>query len=172
MDAQSSPSSRLPADLGQLHSVPLKVLAQSIEFLRLSSQLLVTCRKTIGVAILAVIASVIWQALTGCHGDTVTLDRMVDNCCAPGCRNRRGKKKGCSFYRIPKDAARREMWLSAIKRARSQQNNSERWDPPAVGFRLCSEHFIRWVTNTVQCYKKFLVSLILPKYLNHTIQLL
>ncbi|CAL8383583.1 unnamed protein product [Arctogadus glacialis] len=34
------------------------------------------------------------------------------------------------------------MWLSAIKRARSQQNNSERWDPPAVGFRLCSEHFI------------------------------
>ena len=37
MDAQSSPSSRLPADLGQLHSVPLKVLAQSIEFLRLSS---------------------------------------------------------------------------------------------------------------------------------------
>ncbi|XP_055012542.1 uncharacterized protein LOC129409806 [Boleophthalmus pectinirostris] len=67
---------------------------------------------------------------------------MVDNCCAPGCTNKRGKKKGTSFYRIPKDAERRAKWISAIKRARSQQKKTERWDPPAVGFRLCSDHFI------------------------------
>ncbi|XP_059375696.1 THAP domain-containing protein 11-like isoform X2 [Carassius carassius] len=67
---------------------------------------------------------------------------MVDNCCAPGCTNKRGKKKGTSFYRIPKDAERRAKWISAIKRARSKQNKTERWDPPAVGFRLCSDHFI------------------------------
>ncbi|KAL2098423.1 hypothetical protein ACEWY4_007630 [Coilia grayii] len=60
---------------------------------------------------------------------------MVDNCCAPGCRNRRGKKKGLSFYRIPKDPERRGKWISAIKRARSHQNKLERCDPPAVGFR-------------------------------------
>ncbi|ROL48786.1 THAP domain-containing protein 11 [Anabarilius grahami] len=67
---------------------------------------------------------------------------MVDNCCAPGCTNKRGKKKGTSFYRIPKDVERRAKWISAIKRARSKQNKTERWDPPAVGFRLCSDHFI------------------------------
>ncbi|XP_063729929.1 DNA endonuclease RBBP8 isoform X2 [Eleginops maclovinus] len=67
---------------------------------------------------------------------------MVDNCCAPGCTNRRGKKKGVSYYRIPKDAERREKWIGAIKRARSLQKKTERWDPPAVGFRLCSDHFI------------------------------
>ncbi|KAK0130590.1 hypothetical protein N1851_035169 [Merluccius polli] len=32
--------------------------------------------------------------------------------------------------------------ISAIKRARSKQNKTERWDPPAVGFHLCSDHFI------------------------------
>ncbi|KAK0136076.1 THAP domain-containing protein 11 [Merluccius polli] len=67
---------------------------------------------------------------------------MVDNCCAPGCTNKRGKKKCTSFYRIPKDAEMRAKWISAIKRARSKQNKTERWDPPAVGFHLCSDHFI------------------------------
>ncbi|XP_010785928.1 THAP domain-containing protein 11-like isoform X2 [Notothenia coriiceps] len=67
---------------------------------------------------------------------------MVDNCCAPGCTNRRGKKKGVSYYRIPKDAERREKWIAAIKRDRSRLNKTERWDPPAVCFRLCSDHFI------------------------------
>uniref|UniRef100_A0A3Q4H2V2 THAP domain-containing protein 1 n=1 Tax=Neolamprologus brichardi TaxID=32507 RepID=A0A3Q4H2V2_NEOBR len=67
---------------------------------------------------------------------------MVYNCCAPGCINRRGKKKGTSFYRIPKDAEKRAKLISANKRARSKQNKTERWDPPAVGFRLCSDHFI------------------------------
>uniref|UniRef100_A0A9J8CTH5 THAP domain-containing protein 1 n=1 Tax=Cyprinus carpio carpio TaxID=630221 RepID=A0A9J8CTH5_CYPCA len=67
---------------------------------------------------------------------------MVDNCCAPGCTNKRGKKKGTLFYRIPKDAERRAKWISAIKRARSKQNKTERWDPPAVGLRLCTDHFI------------------------------
>ncbi|XP_026088222.1 uncharacterized protein LOC113062527 isoform X2 [Carassius auratus] len=47
-----------------------------------------------------------------------------------------------SFYCIPKDAERRAKWISAIKRARSKQNKTERWDPPAVGFRLCSDYFI------------------------------
>ncbi|CAM4530318.1 unnamed protein product [Leuciscus chuanchicus] len=40
------------------------------------------------------------------------------------------------------DAERRAKWISAIKRARSKQNKTERWDSPAAGFRLCSDHFI------------------------------
>uniref|UniRef100_A0A667XB84 THAP domain-containing protein 1 n=1 Tax=Myripristis murdjan TaxID=586833 RepID=A0A667XB84_9TELE len=67
---------------------------------------------------------------------------MVDSCCAPGCINNRRKSVGKSFYRIPKDPDRRNKWLSAIKRARSKQSPSKRWDPPANGFRLCSDHFI------------------------------
>uniref|UniRef100_A0AAQ4S001 THAP domain-containing protein 1 n=1 Tax=Gasterosteus aculeatus aculeatus TaxID=481459 RepID=A0AAQ4S001_GASAC len=67
---------------------------------------------------------------------------MVDNCCAPGCTKKRGKNKGTSFYRVPKNAERRAKWISAIKRARSKQNKTERWDPPAVGFCLCTDHFI------------------------------
>ncbi|CAL8334268.1 unnamed protein product, partial [Arctogadus glacialis] len=66
---------------------------------------------------------------------------MVDNCCAPGCTNKRSKNKCTLFYRIP-NAERRAKWISTIKRARSKQNKTERWDPPAVGFRLCSDHFI------------------------------
>ncbi|XP_056441481.1 collagen alpha-2(I) chain-like [Gadus chalcogrammus] len=54
---------------------------------------------------------------------------MVDNCCAPGCTNKRGKNKCTSFYRIPKDAERRAKWISAIKRARSKQKKTEKWDP-------------------------------------------
>uniref|UniRef100_A0A673GWN3 THAP domain-containing protein 1 n=1 Tax=Sinocyclocheilus rhinocerous TaxID=307959 RepID=A0A673GWN3_9TELE len=66
---------------------------------------------------------------------------MVDSCCAPGCQNRRGKAKGKSFYRIPKDPDRRLKWFTAIKRA-NQDNKTERWEPSSNGFRLCSDHFI------------------------------
>uniref|UniRef100_A0A8D0D317 THAP domain-containing protein 1 n=1 Tax=Sander lucioperca TaxID=283035 RepID=A0A8D0D317_SANLU len=61
---------------------------------------------------------------------------MVDSCCAPGCQNRREKDKGRAFYRIPKDPDRRSKWLATIKRARSRQNQTERWEPTNNGFRL------------------------------------
>ncbi|CAL8361793.1 unnamed protein product [Arctogadus glacialis] len=48
MDAQSSPSSRLPADLAQLHSVLLNDLAQSMDSL---------LKKTLGEALAPISAS-------------------------------------------------------------------------------------------------------------------
>uniref|UniRef100_A0A8C6PV82 THAP-type domain-containing protein n=1 Tax=Nothobranchius furzeri TaxID=105023 RepID=A0A8C6PV82_NOTFU len=66
---------------------------------------------------------------------------MVDSCCAPGCANHRGQVQDRAFYRIPKDPARRERWISAIKRARSAMKKTERWNPSHNGFRLCSDHF-------------------------------
>ncbi|XP_049452559.1 uncharacterized protein LOC125901159 [Epinephelus fuscoguttatus] len=66
---------------------------------------------------------------------------MVDSCCAPGCHNSR-HAKGRAFYRIPKDPERRQRWITAIKRARSEQKKTERWEPKGNGFRLCSDHFI------------------------------
>ncbi|XP_049928733.1 THAP domain-containing protein 11-like isoform X4 [Epinephelus moara] len=65
---------------------------------------------------------------------------MVDSCCAPGCHNSR-HTKGRAFYRIPKDPERRRRWITAIKRARSEQKKTERWEPKGNGFRLCSDHF-------------------------------
>ncbi|XP_062339342.1 uncharacterized protein LOC134037825 isoform X3 [Osmerus eperlanus] len=67
---------------------------------------------------------------------------MVDSCCAPGCQNHREKDEGRAFYRIPKDPERRSKWIAAIKRARSRQNQTERWEPTNNGFRLCCDHFI------------------------------
>uniref|UniRef100_A0A8C6T797 THAP domain-containing protein 1 n=1 Tax=Neogobius melanostomus TaxID=47308 RepID=A0A8C6T797_9GOBI len=67
---------------------------------------------------------------------------MVDSCCAPGCTNHRTQGKSRAFYRIPKDPARREKWISAIKGARSSLRKTENWTPSPNGFRLCSDHFI------------------------------
>ncbi|CAL9701336.1 unnamed protein product [Knipowitschia caucasica] len=67
---------------------------------------------------------------------------MVDSCCEPGCTNHRGQGKARAFYRIPKDPARREKWISAIKRAQSTLKKTEHWIPSPNGFRLCSDHFI------------------------------
>ncbi|XP_077384061.1 uncharacterized protein LOC144022809 isoform X4 [Festucalex cinctus] len=65
---------------------------------------------------------------------------MVDYCCAPGCCNKRGEKKGRAFYRLPKEEPRRSQWIAVINRA---MNKKEKWDPSHGGvYRLCSEHFI------------------------------
>ena len=61
-----------------------------------------------------------------------------DSCCAPGCKNRRGKD-GCEqvkFYRIPKDEDSRRIWLARINRADLR--------PAHVTdhTRLCSQHFV------------------------------
>ncbi|MGH0132071.1 UNVERIFIED_CONTAM: hypothetical protein FKN15_066255 [Acipenser sinensis] len=58
---------------------------------------------------------------------------MVVACCAVGCSNRQSQKLNLSFYRIPKDAERRERWITAIHR--------KNWKPTTYS-RLCSEHFI------------------------------
>uniref|UniRef100_A0A8C9Z022 THAP domain-containing protein 1 n=1 Tax=Sander lucioperca TaxID=283035 RepID=A0A8C9Z022_SANLU len=67
---------------------------------------------------------------------------MVDSCCAPGCQNHRGKDKGRALYRIPKDPEKRNKWIAAIKRARSRQNQTERWETTNDRFRLCCDQFI------------------------------
>uniref|UniRef100_A0A8C5H345 THAP domain-containing protein 1 n=1 Tax=Gouania willdenowi TaxID=441366 RepID=A0A8C5H345_GOUWI len=58
---------------------------------------------------------------------------MVNLCGAPGCTKHRGQGKGREFYRIPKDPALREKWISAIKRARSVLKKIT---------SLCRDHFI------------------------------
>lgn len=70
---------------------------------------------------------------------------MVHTCCVIGCSNRRGKKEGVSFYRIPAvirsqgpewqqlSSERRSSWIAAIRRAD--------WMPNKLT-RVCSEHFV------------------------------
>lgn len=65
---------------------------------------------------------------------------MVDYCCAPDCTNKRGKKKGTLFYHIPKVAERQAKWIRVIKEPKASKTRLK--DPPAVGFCLCSDHFI------------------------------
>ena len=59
-----------------------------------------------------------------------------DFCCVPGCSNQRGndKVKGVkrSYYKFPLDQKRRNLWISAVKRAD--------WVPRRWDF-VCSDHF-------------------------------
>lgn len=68
----------------------------------------------------------------------------MHHCCVIGCSNKRGRKKGVTFHRIPAiirnqgkkcqelSSKRRSRWIAAIKR--------EQWMPNELT-RLCSEHF-------------------------------
>ena len=59
---------------------------------------------------------------------------MPNSCCAVGCSNRKSKRPDLTFYRIPKDAKRKKLWVQAIKR--------ESWsEQMIVNARVCSEHF-------------------------------
>ena len=59
-----------------------------------------------------------------------------DFCCVPGCSNQRGKDKvngvKRSYYKFPLDQKRRNLWISAVKRAD--------WVPRRWDF-VCSDHF-------------------------------
>ena len=58
---------------------------------------------------------------------------MGKACCAVGCTNRFTKGSGVSFYRFPKDPARRALWISAVGR--------KNWAPNAYSW-ICSVHFV------------------------------
>ncbi|XP_052003983.1 uncharacterized protein LOC127658642 [Xyrauchen texanus] len=58
---------------------------------------------------------------------------MVHTCVVAGCRNRRTPGTTLSFYRFPRDPARKQRWIAAV--------NREGW-VPNEGSRLCSTHFI------------------------------
>ena len=58
---------------------------------------------------------------------------MGKACCADGCTNRFTKGSGVSFYRFPKDPARRALWISAVDR--------KNWTPNAY-FWIRSAHFV------------------------------
>ncbi|KAG7502763.1 THAP domain-containing 11 [Solea senegalensis] len=58
---------------------------------------------------------------------------MVHTCVVAGCRNRRTPGTTLSFYRFPRDPARKQRWIAAV--------NREGW-VPNDGSRLCSTHFI------------------------------
>ena len=58
---------------------------------------------------------------------------MGKACCAVGCTNRFTKGSGVSFYRFPKDPARRGLWISAVGR--------KNWTPNAYSW-ICSVHFV------------------------------
>ena len=61
---------------------------------------------------------------------------MGKACCADGCTNRFTKGSGLSFYRFPKDPARRALWISAVDRKNWTPNaySGEKSDDP----RICS----------------------------------
>lgn len=59
---------------------------------------------------------------------------MPEYCCAVGCRNKRGDKANLSFYRFPRDLARRQKWIAAISR--------KNWTPTDFT-RICNDHFIK-----------------------------
>ena len=58
---------------------------------------------------------------------------MVACCAAVGCKNRKKKGSGISFFRFPQDSARRKQWVASMRRA---QWTPRDWD------RLCSAHFV------------------------------
>ncbi|CAN7949063.1 unnamed protein product [Ixodes pacificus] len=62
-------------------------------------------------------------------------------CCAVGCRNKQTKQSSVSFFRFPKDPARREVWKRNVGRAG--------WTP-SDGTVLCSDHF---TADSVDCQK-------------------
>ncbi len=59
---------------------------------------------------------------------------MTKSCCAVGCANRHEKGSGIKFYRLPKDKARKALWIAAIGRKVAWQPTVHTW--------LCSSHFI------------------------------
>ena len=58
---------------------------------------------------------------------------MGKACCAVGCTNRFTKGTGVSFYRFPKDPARRALWIAAVGR--------KNWTPNKYSW-ICSAHFV------------------------------
>ena len=75
--------------------------------------------------------------------------KMVVSCCAVGCRNRHGERKGLGFYRIPMlPKIKKEMWLNAIKR--------KNWIP-GKHTRLCGDHFVAGLSYNCLVYVYFVV---------------
>ena len=74
---------------------------------------------------------------------TKTSVAMVVSCCAFGCSNRYGQKKGLGFYRFPTLLQdRRQKWIQAVKR--------ENWTPSNHS-RICGSHFVSGITILAPC---------------------
>ena len=81
-----------------------------------------------------------WQGIWRCKQNLLDIRyslvyccKMVNSCCAYGCRNRMDKRKKRGFFRFPskrKEKARREMWIRALKR--------KDWVPTAHS-RICGD---------------------------------
>lgn len=71
---------------------------------------------------------------------------MPDTCVGFKCHNRRGQVPGKSFYRLPKDKDKRQLWISAIKRG-DPSDQKKQWNPKEDSkYYVCADHFIggRW----------------------------
>ncbi|XP_069495096.1 THAP domain-containing protein 7 isoform X4 [Ambystoma mexicanum] len=67
---------------------------------------------------------------------------MVRTCSAANCVNRHtptSKRRGITFHRFPKEAIRRELWVSAVTQSHSTADTS--WTP-SIHSSLCSQHFV------------------------------
>uniref|UniRef100_A0A4W6D7K3 THAP-type domain-containing protein n=1 Tax=Lates calcarifer TaxID=8187 RepID=A0A4W6D7K3_LATCA len=53
---------------------------------------------------------------------------------------------GQAFYRIPKDPERGQRWITAVKRARSEQRKT------GNRFCLCSDHFMSEIYSNTLTY--------------------
>ena len=54
------------------------------------------------------------------------------HCSIDGCKNKQANNSKVTYFSLPKDPERRESWLAAISRDKSNS--------PSNGF-LCSDHF-------------------------------
>ena len=78
---------------------------------------------------------------------------MPSACVAFGCARRYTKKAreedGITFHRLPKDKAKRDEWLKAIRR-----NN---FDPSQIAqLWICSDHFLSTDYEVSLCHKDYI----------------
>ena len=72
---------------------------------------------------------------------------MPNSCFAPGCQNRKSKRRDLIFYRFPANQNQRDLWLRAIRR--------DKYDERLLACaRLCSEHFISGKCSNLKSLEK------------------
>lgn len=75
---------------------------------------------------------------------------MPKTCCAVGCKNHNFMMKKLSFHTFPRQTARCNMWLAALKR---NKPDGTAWVPTKHSV-VCSDHFITGnFNNEIFCCK-------------------